>query len=185
MYEAGVASGEVIYGWHDENTEDPVRHFTIQPSPNGNGKIHVHEDGSWTQGPGGKIKGTGKTAKRDVEEDSDYVLYARDDASILAARAKFKLGKSVDLFIPKQLQKGKIDQKDRPEAQELGEKAMFQAGVTKGDVIYGWHDENTEDPENHFTIQPNPNGKGKIHVHKDGSWTQGLKGKAASGNGQV
>jgi hypothetical protein len=116
-------------------------------------------------------------------------LYAREPVlgAILETRAKYKASK-ISLTFNKQLQKGSIPQSEREDATELGKKAMFQASITAGAVIYGWHDENTEDPVEHFTIQPSAgegDSKGKIHVHRDGSWTQGMKGAAASGNGQV
>lgn len=66
MFEAGVTHGEVIYGWHGAgtNTKDPVDHVTIKPTEGpgaAEGNMHVHRDGSWTQGPGGKVEGTGKS----------------------------------------------------------------------------------------------------------------------------
>ncbi|KAJ0124787.1 hypothetical protein J7T55_006128 [Diaporthe amygdali] len=128
---------------------------------------------------------------RDTSDD----VYTREAAAAaggnaglaLDARAKYKPSK-IDLDFPKKLERGSIAQKEREEATDLAKKALFQAEVTAGKVIYGWHDENTEDPVEHFTVRPTDgpgDGKGNIHVHRDGSWTQGAGGKANHGDGQV
>lgn len=116
-------------------------------------------------------------------------LYTRSESefegSILDARAKFKASK-IDLGFNKKLTKGTIAQDQREGAEELAKKAMFQADVTDGEVVFGWHDENTEDPVEHFTRNPasGPDAsKGKIHIHRDGSWTQRKEGAANKGDG--
>jgi hypothetical protein len=109
------------------------------------------------------------------------------DTDDLDARGKYKASK-ITLNFPKTLEKGSIPQNQREDATDLGKKAMYQADVKEGTVIYGWHDERTEDPVEHFTINPSEGSgasNGKIHVHRDGSWTQGAGGNAASGDGQV
>lgn len=101
-------------------------------------------------------------------------LFAR---AILDARAKYRAGAYT-------LTTTRMEKGTKPNADEIddGKRAMCGAGVTDGYVIYGWHGEGTStaDPLNHFTIQPTKgtnSGKGKIHVHEDGSWTQGDSGK--------
>jgi hypothetical protein len=120
------------------------------------------------------------------EQDADISVEIDAD-ELLDARGKYKASK-ITLNFPKTLEKGSIPQNQREDATDLGKKAMYQADVKEGTVIYGWHDENTEDPVEHFTINPTQgsgDSNGKIHVHRDGSWTQGAGGNAASGDGQV
>ncbi|KAG6354948.1 hypothetical protein INS49_004029 [Diaporthe citri] len=130
---------------------------------------------------------------RDTSDD----VYVREAAAAAAgvvdtglaldARAKYKASK-IDLDFPKKLDRGSIAQNQRETATDLAKKALFQADCTAGKVIYGWHDENTEDPVEHFTVKPTKGdgvGKGNIHVHRDGSWTQGAGGKANHGDGKV
>ncbi|KAK3689555.1 hypothetical protein B0T22DRAFT_461774 [Podospora appendiculata] len=113
-------------------------------------------------------------------------LEAATEARDIAA--KYNPSK-ITLTFPKTLAKGSIPQNQREAATDLGKKAMFQAGVKVGTLVFGWHSENTEDPIEHFTINPSsPDDKaklGKIHVHRDGSWTQGLGGLKAHGDGKV
>ncbi|KAK3317788.1 hypothetical protein B0T19DRAFT_405455 [Cercophora scortea] len=113
-------------------------------------------------------------------------LEAATEARDIAA--KYNPSK-ITLTFPKTLSKGSIPQKEREAATDLGKRAMFQAGVKVGTLVFGWHSENTEDPIEHFTIDPSsPDDKaklGKIHVHRDGSWTQGPGGLSAHGDGKV
>lgn len=110
---------------------------------------------------------------RGVDPDT-LSVFAR---AILDARAKYRAGAYT-------LTTSKMEKGTKPDADELddGKRAMCGAGVTDGYVIYGWHGEGTStaDPLNHFTIQPTKGanaGSGKIHVHEDGTWTQGDGGK--------
>jgi hypothetical protein len=81
---------------------------------------------------------------------------------------------------------GSIPQNEKPEAVELAQKALFQAGATTGTITKGWHDEHSQDPLEHFDIEKHDAPKkGIFHVHRDGSWTQGKGGKAAHGDGRV
>ncbi|KAI1769892.1 hypothetical protein F4818DRAFT_446741 [Hypoxylon cercidicola] len=83
---------------------------------------------------------------------------------------------------------GKIPQNQWEDAKEKAQKALFQADCTKGDVVNKWHIDGSQDPEEHITVKPRGGDgekKGEIHVHRDGSWTQGAGGKANSGNGNV
>ncbi|KAK8108216.1 uncharacterized protein PG998_010229 [Apiospora kogelbergensis] len=83
---------------------------------------------------------------------------------------------------------GKITQKEWGHVEDLAQKALYQADCTSGDVTYKWHQDGSQDPEEHFTIHPTGGSgasKGEIHVHKNGSWTQGKGGAANHGNGQV
>lgn len=100
----------------------------------------------------------------------------------LEARKKYRAG-SYTLTV-------KLEKGSKPNANELddGKRAMCDADVDTGVVVYGWHPEGTSstDKEDHFTIKPTKGGgagAGMIHVHKDGSWTQGTGGKVNSGNG--
>jgi len=109
-----------------------------------------------------------------------------DTRTVLEAR-KYKASK-IDLSFPKKLKQGSIKQKELKTTVDLGKRAMYQALVLAGTILYGWHDENTDEPVEHFTIEPSKGdgaSKGKIHVHRDGSRTQGPGGKATKGNGIV
>lgn len=71
---------------------------------------------------------------------------------------------------------------------ELGKKALFQAGVTSGRVINNFYNQGSQDQLGHMTIEPMDGEhawKGKIHVYRDGRWTQGPGGLNAHGDGQV
>lgn len=130
----------------------------------------------------------GELAARDVTSNdmNGHELVIRGTApnilehfarAILDARAKYRAGAYT-------LTTSGMEKGTKPDANELddGKRAMCAAGVTKGYVIYGWHGEGTSsaDKENHFTIQPQAGSganSGKIHVHEDGTWTQGDGGK--------
>lgn len=103
-----------------------------------------------------------------------FDVFAR---AMLDARAKYRPA-AYTLTTTKMIKGTKLTAKDL----DAGKRAMCGAGVTAGSVMFGWKGEGkpVQDPVNHFTIQPTagPNSsKGKIRVHKNGSWTQGPGGK--------
>lgn len=112
----------------------------------------------------------------------NHVSQARDESSLsLEARTKFKPAK-ITLVMPKGLERGRIQQEELEETAFLVKRAMFEAGVTEGTVLYGWHGQGTtsSDPVDHVTVQPTSGAgvsHGKMHIHRDGSWTQGPGGQ--------
>jgi hypothetical protein len=83
---------------------------------------------------------------------------------------------------------GKLKQNEKSEAEELSQKALYQAGCSSGTITYRWHQDGSQDPEEHLTVDPEEGdcvANGQMHIHRDGSWTQGPGGNTASGDGQV
>jgi hypothetical protein len=83
---------------------------------------------------------------------------------------------------------GKLKQNEKDEAEELSQKALYQAGCSSGTITYRWHNDGSQDPQEHLTVDPAEGdcvANGQMHIHRDGSWTQGPGGNTASGDGQV
>lgn len=115
--------------------------------------------------------------------DADTAIFSR--GMILETRkAKWE---KVPLAISTKPKIGTIKQNELLHTEELGQKALYQAGeLAGGAVVCGWHDLHSEDPVEHFTIEPTAGKAGRIHVHRDGSWSQGTPGpKQKKGDGQV
>lgn len=111
----------------------------------------------------------------------EYAANVVRDA-VLEARKKYRAG-AYTLGV-------NLSRGSKPSAAEIdiGKRAMCDADVDEGIVVYGWHGDGTKtlDKVDHFTIQPkkgNGSKNGMIHVHKDGSWTQGDSGTVAFGKG--
>ncbi|KAK9783825.1 hypothetical protein SCAR479_00384 [Seiridium cardinale] len=122
---------------------------------------------------------------RAVPEDLDIRDVTNDFNLLDARKPKWEKIKVTD-ETGKDKKGGKIPQNEWSDYEDMAQKALYQAECGSGKVIHKFHVDGSQDPEEHFTINPSGctgKGKGEIHVHRDGDWTQGKKGKENSGNG--